>query len=119
MFGAGVSDVADDDQCKHTRLPPSTSIAHLKMLCSALFHLDVNLQRLVLHSGTRAGEEIGGDNSLDLSYWNLQSGDVIGVAEAEDPARGWREFAGVVEDHVPAHWLLPPEMRAELTSVVS
>lgn len=94
-------------------------MVHLKMLCTALFNLDVNLQRLVLHSGTRAGEEIGADNSLDLSYWNLQSGDVIGVSEAEDPGLVWREFAGVVEDHVPAHWLLPPEMRAELTALVS
>ena len=116
---AGVPDGGSDDPCKHTRLPPSTSMAHLKMLCSAFFNLDVNLQRLVLHSGTRAGEEIGVDNSLDLSYWNLQSGDVIGVSEAEDPARVWREFAGVVEDHVPVHWLLPPENRAELTSVVN
>lgn len=94
-------------------------MVHVKMLCSALFNLDVNLQRLVLHSGTRAGEEIGADNSLDLSYWNIQSGDVIGVSEAEDPGRVWREFAGVTEDHVPAHWLLPPEMRADLTELVA
>jgi hypothetical protein len=93
-------------------------MAHVKMLCSAFFELDVNLQRLVLHSGTRAGEEIGTDNSLDLSYWNLQSGDVIGVSEAEDPIQVWREFAGVVEAHVPSHWLLPPEMRDDLTEFV-
>lgn len=77
----------------------------------------MNLQRLFLHSGPRAGEEIGEDNSLDISYWNLQSGDVIEVSEHVNPAEVWRRFAGFEDEHVPGHWLLPPELRPELDDV--
>lgn len=92
-------------------------MALLKMLCAEFFDLNVNLQRLVLHSGTRAGEEIGEDNSLDISYWNLQSGDVIQVSEHEDPEKVWKRFAGFEDEHIPEHWLLPPELRPDLAEI--
>lgn len=87
------------------------------MLCAQCFGLDVNLQRLLLHSGTRAGEEIGEDNSLDISYWNLQTGDVIEVCEHEDAEKVWKRFAGFEDESVPEHWLLPPELRLELAEI--
>lgn len=110
--------MGDDQSTKERlRLPRSTTLALVKMLCAQIFGLDVNLQRLFLHSGPRAGEEIGEDNSLDISYWNLQSGDVIEISEYEDAAKVWKRFAGFEDEHIPEHWLLPPELRSELAEI--
>lgn len=89
----------------------------LKLLCSSLFAIDVNLQKLTLHSGPRAGENLGADNSLDLSYWNLASGEVVSLS-ALPPAVVWEELAGTVESTVPENWVLPPELRPELAGIV-
>eukprot|EP00892_Ulva_mutabilis_P011727 jgi/Ulvmu1/8927/UM005_0018.1 len=111
--GAGTNESVKE----RTQLPRSTTMALMKMLCAEFFGLDVNLQRLVLHSGPRAGEEIGEDNSSDISYWNLQSGDVIEVSEHEDAEKVWRRFAGFEDEHIPEHWLLPPELRSDLAEI--
>lgn len=108
----------NDESVKETAwLPSSTTVALIKMLCSEFFGLDVNLQRLILHTGPRAGEDIGEDNSLDISYWNLQSGDVVQVSVYEDAEMVWRRFAGFEDERVPDHWLLPPELRPDLAEI--
>jgi hypothetical protein len=88
------------------------------MLCAAMFGVDANLQHLKLHSGARAGEEFGEDDTLDVSYWNLQTGDVVSLSAATDAEAIWQAFAGAAEQAVPQHWLLPPEMRPELQGLV-
>lgn len=95
------------------RLPPGTSIGLLKLLCSALFGTNPNLICLKVHSGPRAGEDIGEDNSLDISYWNLAAGDVVSVS-AMAAAEAWQEMSASNATIVPKHWILPPEFQPEL-----
>ena len=99
------------------QLPASTSIGLLKLLCSHLFGVAVQMQRLTLHSGPREGESIDHDSGLDLAYWSLVTGDVIGLAE-RPAAEVWAELSGTLEAVVPGNWILPPEFRPELAGIV-
>ena len=90
----------------------------LKLVCAGLFGINVNLVGLTIRSGPRTGEDLGADNTLDLSYWSLARGDVVAVA-ALPPADVWRELAGSTAIATPAHWILPPEFRPELAGLGS
>lgn len=99
------------------QVPASTSVGLLKLLCSQLFGVSPMLQSLTLHSGPRAGESLGADNSLDLGYWGLVSGEVVSLAVL--PATEvWQGLSGTAQFVVPEHWLLPPEFRPELAGIV-
>ena len=72
--------------------------------------------RLTVHSGPRAGEDLGADNTLDVAYWDLARGDVVGVA-ARPAAAVWAELSGSTAVATPEHWILPPEFRPELAGL--
>lgn len=99
------------------RVPPSTNLGLLKLLCAGLYGINANLVALTVHSGPRAGEDLGADNTLDLSYWGLARGDVVGVA-ARPAAEVWQELSGSDVVATPEHWILPPEFRPELAGLV-
>jgi hypothetical protein len=101
---------------ENLRLPPGTTIGLLKVLCSALFGCNPNLVCLKVHSGPRAGEEIGGDNTLDILYWNLAVGDVVSVS-AVPAVEAWQEMSGSKTNAVPKDWILPPEFQPELAGM--
>jgi hypothetical protein len=98
------------------QVPASVNVGLLKLLCSQLFGIGVNLQKLTLQSGPRAGEAISVDSSLDLSYWSLVAGEVIEVA-ALPAADVWRELSGTADFVVPSNWVLPTENRPELWGI--
>ena len=75
------------------------------------------LQNLTLHSGPRTGESLGADNSLDLGYWGLVSGEVVSLSVLP-AAEVWQGLSGTAQFVVPEHWLLPPEFRPELAGIV-
>ena len=106
----------EEETPQRLQLPTSTTIAMLKLICFHIFAVDASLQQLTLHSGPRAGEDLGSDNSLDLGYWNLTNGEVISVAEL-DSERVWAHFSATEKEVVPEHWILPPEMRPELDGI--
>ena len=105
------------DRRETVKLPLSMNVGLLKLLCSQLFGISPTLQALTLHSGPRAGEVISTDSSLDLGYWSLTPGEVIGVVE-EASTDVWTRLSGTADFVVPKNWLLPPELRPELQGIV-
>ena len=116
-FAARAGLVGQGSLTQTINLPLSTSIAHFKYLCGAIFKIDSNVHQLVLKGSLdREDEDIGANSTLDLAHYNIWDGATVHVL-ALDENVVWSRFAGTTVEVVPSTWLLPPELRPELVGL--